>query len=239
MELNSETLIGDIVAKNYRSAQVFKKHEIDFCCQGNRSISSACKTLGISTNDLIEELTNLSEKVKEEENYQEWEIDFLSDYIYDKHHQYVESKIPVIKEYLSKISQVHGDNHPELYEIETLFKESAGELSMHMKKEELLLFPYFKKLAKASRGIEINSTLSFTSVESPIAMMHKEHDDEGDRFRKISVLSNQYTPPVDACNSYKVAFLLLKEFEEDLHKHIHLENNILFKKAIVIENSLN
>lgn len=238
MKIHTKTLVSDIVASNYKSATVFKKHKIDFCCNGNRSIDEVCTSNNLNTEQLIDEINNTILTEKNEDDYQSWNIDFLSDYIYNKHHNYVEKKVPEIKQYLEKICNVHGDSHPELFEINSLFTQSANELTTHMKKEELILFPYFKKLAQAYKeGVKISS-VQFDTVESPIKMMHKEHDDEGHRFRKIAELSSNYTPPKDSCNTYKVTFALLKEFEEDLHKHIHLENNILFKKAIKLEQEI-
>ena len=146
--------------------------------------------------------------------------------------------MPVIKQYLNKISSVHGKNHPELLEIEDLFNASAGELAMHMKKEELMLFPFVRKMVNSqSEDIKAHPP-HFGTVSNPVQAMMHEHDTEGERFRQISKLSNQYTPPADACNTYKVAFSLLKEFEDDLHLHIHLENNILFPKAVALEKKL-
>ncbi len=238
MEINNKTLISNIVAKNYKSANVFKSYGIDFCCNGNRSIEKVCEVNDVDENELIDLLKNCFETETDTNDYQSWEIDFLSDYIYNKHHKYIENKVPEIKQYLDKICRVHGNSHPELLEINKLFRESASDLILHMKKEELILFPYFKKLATAARDNTPVSSPQFDTVKSPIAMMHEEHDNEGHRFRKISELSNDYQPPIDACSSYKVSFSLLKEFEDDLHKHIHLENNILFKKGIELEQKL-
>ena len=135
--------------------------------------------------------------------------------------------------YLDKIVKVHGGNHKELSTINELFTESAHELRSHMRKEEMILFPYIRKLV-LSKTYE---PPSFGKLEYPIDMMKGEHDMEGERFRLISELSNQYEPPVDACATYRVAFALLKEFEEDLHLHIHVENNILFPRAIELEHT--
>lgn len=238
MDINNKNLVGNIVAQNYKSANIFKSYGIDFCCNGNRSIEKVCDTNQINENKLIDQLVNCFETESDTNDYQSWGVDFLSDYIYNKHHKYIENKVPEIKQYLDKLCQVHGTYHPELLEIKTLFTESANDLTIHMKKEELILFPYFKKLAEASRNKTSISNPKFKSINNPIAMMHKDHDNEGRRFRKIYELSNGYSPPLDACNTYKVAFSLLQEFEEDLHKHIHLENNILFKKGIELERTL-
>lgn len=238
MKIDKNTLVSDIVAEDYKYATIFKNHQIDFCCNGNRSIDEVCRDNNIVVQQLIEEL-DIDNKEKHDSNdYQSWDIDFLSDYIYNNHHKYVENKIPEIKLYLEKLCKVHGQNHPELFKVKALFQESANELTTHMKKEELILFPYFKKLARASKGNKVETLISFNSVENPIAMMHEEHDNEGHRFRLISKITNSYTPPKDACTTYNIAFSMLQDFEEDLHKHIHLENNILFRKAIEIENSL-
>lgn len=130
---------------------------------------------------------------------------------------------------------MHGAKHPELLLINELFKGCAGELAQHMKKEELILFPFIKKLVHATLSDELIELPHFETIQNPIAMMMHEHDAEGVRFRKIAELSNNYTPPADGCNTYKVTFAMLEEFEQDLHKHIHLENNILFPKAAKLE----
>lgn len=237
MTIDKNTLVSDIVADNYKSARVFKSHKIDFCCNGNRPLEMVCKG-NLTVDTLIDEILETQAQKSEAPDYQAWDIGFLSDYIYHNHHTYVEKAIPELKQYLHKISRVHGENHPELIEVYRLFCESADDLTLHMKKEELILFPYFKKLAQAEKeGGKVSAT-QFKSVESPISMMHQEHDNEGSRFRKIAELTNDYTPPSDACMTYRVAFSLLKDFEDDLHKHIHLENNILFKRAIKLEHNL-
>lgn len=154
-----------------------------------------------------------------------------------KHHRFVETKIQEILPYLDKITRVHGGHHPELEEVNQLFKESAGELTKHMKKEELILFPFIRKMVKAQQSGEA-AQAPFGTVQNPISAMMQEHDTEGERFRQIAELTHNYTTPEDGCNTYNVTLSLLKEFEEDLHLHIHLENNILFPKAIALEKTL-
>lgn len=239
MNINSDTLIAEIVAENYNTATIFKKYAIDFCCNGNRSLKQVSKEKNIDLSLLLTEILGIDNNVTSLDNYQNWDIDFLSDYVYQNHHLYIEKKGPEIIAYLEKLCKVHGDKHSELFEITTLFKKAVGDLTTHMKKEELILFPFIKKIAKAYKNNEKLQEPPFGSINNPINMMHLEHDNEGERFRKIAELSNNYQPPKDGCNTYKIAFILLKEFEEDLHKHIHIENNILFKKAISIENILN
>ena len=234
------TTVGEIVKANYKASDVFKKYGVDFCCGGNKTVAAVCEAKGIDKEVILAEL---DEKLKTSNEtgipYDELPLDFLALHIQKKHHRYVEESIPVLNEYLAKIVQVHGAQHPELSEIASLFRASAGELTMHMKKEELMLFPYVQKLAKLreSNTSEWEKPV-FGSVQNPISQMEQEHEAEGNRFRKIAMLSNDYTPPADACNTYMVTFKKLKEFEEDLHLHIHLENNILFPKAKALEKEM-
>jgi regulator of cell morphogenesis and NO signaling len=171
-------------------------------------------------------------------DFNSWPLDLLAVYIEKKHHRYVESRITEIKPLLAKIVKVHGEIHPELLEVEELFLGAAGELTAHMKKEEFILFPFVKKLVQADESKSELTLGHFGTVANPIAMMMDEHSAEGERFRKIAALTNDYTPPKDACTTYTVTFSLLKEFEQDLHLHIHLENNILFPKAVELEKAL-
>lgn len=239
MESLVEKPIGQIVVEDYRTAQIFKNHKIDFCCQGNRSIQEAAEKKKMDAQVLIDEIEALQKEEKEGTiDFQSWPLDLLADYIEKKHHRYVEEKIPVLKPYLEKLCKVHGDRHPELFEITEHFNTCAGELSAHMKKEELILFPAIRKMVKAKQtGTKLEKP-HFGTVQNPIQKMMMEHETEGERFRLIDDLSNNYTPPQDACNTYKVTFALLQEFENDLHQHIHLENNILFPNSAELEKEL-
>lgn len=237
MNVLEQPTIGEYVAKDFRTAAVFSKYGIDFCCKGNRTIEKACEKKGMDFIQIENEITQLLETKSDGAiDFKSWPSDLLIDYIEKTHHRYVEEKSTVLVAFLDKLCKVHGHNHPELYEIKELFDGCAGELAQHMKKEELILFPFIKKMENAIRtGQEIEQP-HFGTVENPIAMMKHEHENEGDRFVKIAELTNNYTPPTDACNTYKVTFSMLQEFEQDLHKHIHLENNILFPKAIEMQN---
>jgi regulator of cell morphogenesis and NO signaling len=236
METLEQITIGEYVAKDFRTAALFSKYGIDFCCNGNRSIEEACQKKAVTADILLQEIeTVLSSKSDSGIDYNAWPIDLLADYIEKKHHRYVSEKTPVLLQFLDKLSRVHGAKHPELLLINELFKGCAGELAQHMKKEELILFPFIKKLVHATLSDELIELPHFETIQNPIAMMMHEHDAEGVRFRKIAELSNNYTPPADGCNTYKVTFAMLEEFEQDLHKHIHLENNILFPKAAKLE----
>lgn len=236
LQNETEKQIGQFVAEDYRTAAVFSKYKIDFCCNGGRTINEACDKKGIDSNVLLDELNAvLSNKGGESIDYKSWPLDLLIDYIEKKHHRYVEEKIPVLRQFLDKLCRVHGERHPELIKINELFTASAGELTAHLKKEELILFPFVKKMVNAKLKQGAVQSPQFGTVENPIAMMMEEHDNEGERFREIAALTNDYNPPADACNTYRVTFAMLEEFEKDLHLHIHLENNILFPKAIKLE----
>nr|WP_315140218.1 iron-sulfur cluster repair di-iron protein [uncultured Flavobacterium sp.] len=236
METLERTTIGEYVAKDFRTAAVFSKYGIDFCCKGNRTIDEACEKKDVDTNTIMDEInTVLATKNDNSIDFKSWPLDLLADYIEKTHHRYVEEKTNVILPFLAKLCKVHGASHPELFEINQLFIGCADELAQHMKKEELILFPFIKRMVKATLTDELIEQPHFGTVANPIAMMMNEHDAEGERFRKIALLTNDYTPPADACNTYRVTFAMLAEFEEDLHKHIHLENNILFPAAAVLE----
>ncbi|REG90345.1 iron-sulfur cluster repair di-iron protein [Algoriphagus antarcticus] len=238
MSLTEQSIIGELVAKDYRYATVFQKNKIDFCCQGNRTIEEACDRKKVNIDALLSELTEAAQiNETATTDFNSWPLDLLADYIEKKHHRYVESRITEIKPMLAKIVKVHGEMHPELLEVEELFLGSAGELTAHMKKEEFILFPFVKKLVQASEEKTELTPGHFGTVANPVAMMMEEHAAEGERFRKIAELTDDYTPPKGACTTYMVTFSLLKEFEQDLHLHIHLENNILFPKAIELEKS--
>lgn len=236
MNTITQKQVGAFVAEDYRTAAVFSKYGIDFCCKGHRTLEEVCAKNGIETSELVDSLEGvLNSQANQSIDYKSWPLDLLIDYIEKKHHRYVEEKSPVLKQFLDKLCKVHGERHPELFEINSLFLASAGELAQHMKKEELVLFPFVKKLVKAELTNTPIEAPGFGTVKNPIAMMMQEHDNEGERFRKIAEITDGYTPPADACNTYKVTFAMLKEFEEDLHLHIHLENNILFPAAEKLE----
>ncbi|WP_282055351.1 iron-sulfur cluster repair di-iron protein [Maribacter luteus] len=239
MKNTLKTNIGEIVAEDYRTAQVFKNHNIDFCCRGNRSIQEVAEKNNLDAEQLLKEVTEILNQMKADTiDFKSWPLDLLADYIEKKHHRYVEKKIPVLKQYLDKLAHTHGTNHPELFEIREHFYKSADELTKHLKKEELVVFPAVRKMVAASQNSVLLDKFHFGTIQNPIQVMMQEHDNEGERFRQIDGLSNNYTPPADGCTTYRVTFSLLKEFENDLHNHIHLENNILFPKAAELEKQL-
>jgi regulator of cell morphogenesis and NO signaling len=236
MKLSLNSMVGEIVKLNFKTSSLFQVNNIDYCCGGNKSIADACKEAGINPGQLIAELETLvAQKDPDSEYINDLGLEELSNYIVKRHHMYVRENIPILKKNLEKICQVHGDYHPELYKINELFTVSAGNLTMHMQKEEQELFPYLQRLESAKKENSPLPGAPFGSVSSTIGMMVSEHQDEGERFDEISRLSKNYQLPEDACSTYEVTFNQLRAFEEDLHRHIHLENNILFPKAIELE----
>ncbi len=233
------TTIGELVSKDYRKADIFKKYGLDFCCGGKKTIAQACKSKGVDVVQIEKELNALDSTYGiPSEDYNSWDLYFLTDYILNTHHKYVKRAIPIIYEYTQKVAKVHGNKHPEAIAIAEKFLMIVDELNRHICKEEEILFPYIKHLSTANtNGMKIESS-PFGTVENPIHAMEHEHDEVGKMMEEIKNLTNNYTPPSDACTTYKVSYSKLKEFEDDLHKHIHLENNILFKKAIELEKQL-
>lgn len=242
MLITKKDRIGEIVAEDYRTASTFEQFGIDFCCNGNRSIEEGCHESGIDPVKVVNAIQQMLNTSPGNNNvdpgYKSWPLDLLIDLIEKKHHRYVSRQIPVLKNHLKKIEMVHGNAHPELFRIAALFEGCAGELTAHMEKEELILFPHIRKMIEAKKSGNITIDAPFRTVQQPVKMMMHEHDIEGKRFKEIASLSNNYKIPADACNTYHVTLALLKEFEEDLHLHIHLENNILFPEAIALEVSL-
>lgn len=231
--------VGSYVAEDFRTAAVFSRYGIDFCCKGGRTLTEVCEKKKLNQGGLEQELERvLAQKSDNSIDFRMWPLDLLADYVQKTHHRYVEEKTPVLLQFLDKLCKVHGDRHPELFRIHELFVGCAQELAQHMKKEELMLFPFIRKMVDASITGRPLDQPHFGTVQNPVAMMMHEHDGEGERFREIASLTDNYNPPADACNTYRVTFAMLKEFEEDLHKHIHLENNILFPALVELEKKI-
>ena len=236
MEVTAGTTIREIVGHNHRAAAVFEKHAIDFCCGGNKTLEAACAQKGIDP-ALIQQELRQADTPEERENFLpgEWDLDTLADFIINTHHRYVRRTLPSILAHLNKVVSVHGATHPELPGILDRFQQVAEELTRHMQKEEIVLFPYIRSLVAASRtGVTVPRPV-FSTIRFPIEMMEAEHSSAGDAFSFIRSATGEFAPPADACETYRVTYRELEEFERDLHRHIHLENNILFPKAITLE----
>ena len=231
---NSEVMqmtIGEIVANDFRTASLFTEANIDFCCGGKKSLEKACTESQIDIDDFLVKLNSLQSIPQiQGQNFKEWDLGFLCDYIRNTHHKYVLKTLPDLVFYTGKISGVHGMNHPELKEIADVFLKINTELLQHLKNEEEVLFPAIKEAVKNK------SAHSKSTIISEIERMAGEHEFAGGAMDKINQLSMGYTLPEDACNTYRLCYQLLKQFEDDLHIHVHLENNILFPKALQLSN---
>lgn len=224
--------IGDIVAHNPEKIEVFKKYGIDFCCGGDRTLGEACKSANIDEDEIISELndnsirpandqesTFLSKKTKD------WNVDFLIDYIINIHHTFLRVHLPEAAEYIEKVANVHGDHHPEVVKIKELFTRMYSILTPHLDYEEEDLFPRIKNLENADdKASETQAILK--EIENIIS----EHEETGNILKEMDALSSHYLTPDDACASYKYIYKSLKEISDDIMIHVHLENNILFKK---------
>jgi len=210
------TTVADIVNQNPQAATVFKKYKIDFCCKGKRPLAEACAKAGIDPEILLTEVGQLTREPGSFLRIHAWPTGMICDYIVNNHHQYLRKVIPEINAICKKVAGVHGQNHPELPQIEKSFHTLSKELLLHMNKEEQELFP-------AIQNKQIDDRLK--------AEIEAEHEEAGNLMAAINELSNNYQPPADACTSYRVLFELLKEFEDDLHQHVHIENNILLTKV--------
>ena len=230
--------VGEYVTENIKNAHIFKKHGIDFCCGGGISLMKACEQNGVDVKVLQDELANVDKKIDRAYDYDSWDLGFLIDHIINVHHKYVEESLPILMKYAEKVAKVHGQYHPEVVDVYGLVKEVAQELSMHLKKEELVLFPFVKELELSKKEDREPAVPPFGTIDHPIRMMEHEHENAGDTFKTIAKLTSNYTPPVGACNTFRALYAKLEEFEEDLHQHIHLENNILHRKAKTLEQQL-
>ena len=231
-----ETL-GEIASKDLRKAEVFKKYGLDFCCGGKKTVKEACAEKGIDVTKVEQELQTADKNISTARPlpYNDWSLDFLADYIVNTHHSYVKKTIPDLRVYASKVASVHGNRHPELLAISQLTDEVCNELSSHLIKEETILFPYIKQIVNSKNNGTPVQNKNFNTIQNPINMMEHEHEVVGKNLDKMRQLSNNYSLPEDACASYSYLFKTLDEFENDLHIHIHLENNILFPKALALE----
>lgn len=222
-----EQLLGNIVAKDFRAASILSRAGLDFCCGGSKTLDAACREKGIRTEEILIKLDALeTEPVIPGQNFNEWQPDFLCDYIINIHHSYIRKSRPDLVFYMKKIMDVHGERHPELKEVAGLFGKISQELLIHLDKEEKVLFPAIREAVKTKSP----DALKIIADEMP--GMHGEHEFVGVTMDKINDITGGYKVPADGCNTYAVTYKLLKQFEDDLHIHVHLENNILFPKSL-------
>ncbi|MCB0719712.1 MAG: iron-sulfur cluster repair di-iron protein [Bacteroidetes bacterium] len=223
--------IAELVSEDYRRATVFKKHGIDFCCGGGNTLESVCNKRGLSIDEVERELADAEQSGTASLRVSHWQPDFLVDFIVNEHHGYVAESIPLLLEFTRKVARVHGEENPSLIQIAELFESIASELSQHMAIEERILFPGIKALVRQDSSDGTTRFPGARTIPIQIRKMIDDHEHAGDTMKAIRELSNNYTPPAHACNTYRVSFAKLEEFEDNLHRHVHLENNILFPKA--------
>ncbi len=238
----SNLSLAQIVTGDHRTAAVFEKYHLDFCCKGKRSLKQACAEQNIAIDDLLNELHNLSSNAVNGDRasfpFDKLGLPQLADYIVSTHHDYVKKEMPQLFAYMQKVASKHGGRHPELFKIFDLVATLKEELELHMQKEEDVLFPRIKEIEKKALEPEESARFNISSLRGPVTMMEQEHDHAGSLMEEIRTLSNNYEVPADACTTYKLAYTSLQAFEIDLHQHVHLENNILFPKAMELMRSM-
>jgi len=238
MSVAMEKTVRELALENLTATRVFEKLGIDYCCGGNRSLEEACRAANLNINQVLDALEIAEQSARAaqpERNLQNEPLTELIAHIKNTHHKFVREEIARLGPLFDKVCSVHGKNHPELLEIREVFQGLAHELASHLMKEEMVLFPYITRMEEAAVEKKPIIPAPFGSVQNPVSMMEHEHDSAGNALRAIRQASGGYTAPADACVSYQTLYKSLAAFEADLHQHIHLENNILFPRAIAME----
>jgi len=238
MTIAAKHTVGEIAAEFPNAAREFEKLGIDYCCGGSKTLGDACAAAKISVEEALERLeksTSAAQKSDPGQNWQDLPLADLIAHINRTHHVFVREECPRIEALAEKVAGVHAQRHPELEQVADVFAALANELSVHMMKEEQILFPYVIRLEESHVAGEPAPPAMFGSVVNPVRMMMQEHDGAGDALRSLRQLTLDYSVPEDACASYRALYHGLQEFEADLHQHIHLENNILFPRAVAME----
>jgi regulator of cell morphogenesis and NO signaling len=231
------TTVGDIVAADFRTASVFEQFGIDFCCGGRRTLAEACRMGGVDLGALVGALDALPPPDGREDDVTRWPPERLIGYILSTHHAYVRSALPAIAGELATLVDAQLTRHPELSRVAVYFDQMRGDLEQHLVKEEQVLFPYVRDLATRD-PTTTRADSPFGTVENPIRMMEREHRDATDALRTIRELTHGFTAPPDGSAAYVACMADLARFERDLHRHVHLENNVLFPKAVELEAGL-
>jgi regulator of cell morphogenesis and NO signaling len=229
--------VGEIAVQIPGAARELEQLGIDYCCGGNQTLTEACATANIS---LDEAMTRLQQGLASEGGSEgkDWRTSLLVDlidHINRNHHVFVREACLRINALAAKVAGVHAQNHPEVAQVQRIFASLAEELRVHLMKEEQVLFPYIARLEESSMAGDPAPPSCFGTVTNPVRMMMQEHDGAGEALRKLRAVTKDYAVPADACTSYQMLYQALKEFEGDLHQHIHLENNILFPRAVAME----
>ena len=239
MNLSPTSTVRELATEIPNATRTFEKLGIDYCCGGSKSLRDACAHAHVSVDDVLIALEQGSTFKQTAEagraDFGNGSLGVLIEHIITTHHAYVKQELPRIQQLLNKVVSVHGKTHPELSSIRETFQGMSAELNSHMMKEEHILFPHIVALESAVSTGRPRPQPAFGTVSNPVHMMELEHESAGAALKEIGALTSNYTPPEEACFSYRTLFAALKEFEEDLHQHVHLENNILFPRAIAME----
>lgn len=236
--INSEMTVRDVAIQLPESTRLFESLKIDYCCGGNQPLGQACTSAGVDVDDVMEMLAGV-EQSNEAKDFQNTSLPELITHILDTHHVFTKSEMDRLQLLADKVLNAHGGNHPELVHLDELLTRLCDDLKPHMFKEEQILFPYINALVQAADQNRTVPFAPFGTVKNPIRMMTMEHDTAGEILRELRALTSDYKVPADACISYQTLYQALENFEKDLHQHIHLENNLLFPKALELENALN
>ena len=235
------SFVTDIVKHDYRTAEIFRKYDIDFCCGGKWPLEMVCQNKNLNIEEVIKGLQKIVTQSASNAalDFDSWDIDFLVDYIYNIHHQYLKKALIETREQVNKFLDEHRTKFPELAELEFIMNRFMKEIPPHMKQEEEIFFPYIKQIHHAYKHRESYARLLIRTLRKPIEeVMLKEHEATGSSLHRLRKITNNYTTPEKACITHKVTFAKLKELDKDLVQHIHLESNILFPKAIKMEQEL-
>ena len=232
--------VRELVLEIPEATRIFEKLGIDYCCGGDRSLEEACAASNLSLDDVLDSLELADQMARARQTDRNWQAEPLADlvaHIHGRHHKHTREEITRLGPLFDKVVAVHGKNHPELQHLRATFRGLAQELTLHMMREEAVLFPYIVRLEEAVIHREPVLPPPFGTVRNPVAMMMHDHDSAGKALRAMRQASAAYTPPADACVSYQTLYKALSDFEKDLHQHVHLENNILFPRAIEMEGA--
>jgi len=231
-----ETPVRDLVLETPARARVFERLGIDYCCGGRQTLRDACQAANRSIGEVTAELERV-ESSAAETDWRNASLADLAQHIVDKHHSFTQAEINRLTNLIVKVVVAHGASRPELARLQTIFAGLGEELTEHMRKEETLLFPYISELEEAARTGHRPPEPMFGTVQNPIAAMTMDHEASAQALEKMREMTDGYAVPKGACASYRALYQALPALAADLHQHIHLENNILFPRAIELEDN--
>jgi regulator of cell morphogenesis and NO signaling len=240
MSVTTEKTVRELALEKPGAARVFERLGIDYCCGGKQTLEQACRAASLPVDEVVDALEVAHHSAQAFPKDRNWQAEALGDlisHIKDTHHKYTREEIARLGPLFDKVCSVHGEHHPELFELRATFQGLAQELTTHMMKEEMVLFPYMERMEESVMQKEPILPPPFGTLRNPVSMMEHEHDSAGSALRGLRASSNGYAVPPDACVSFQTLYKTLAEFEADLHQHIHLENNILFPRAIALESA--